>query len=84
MTDPAFMEELKVLKAAVAHAEARATQAQDRADHAASVALGAVESIKHFQSALEAGHSQMGEMLAAQRKMVGVVEMLARATLAPG
>lgn len=77
------MKELDELKTAVAHAEAKASRAEARADQAASVAMGAVESQKHIHAALEASHAQMGEMLAAQRKMVNLVEMLAKSVLTP-
>jgi len=74
-------EELEVLRRSVAHAEEKASRAEERAESAASIALGAVESVRHFQNALEAGHAQMGEMLVAQRKMVSIVEMLARSVM---
>jgi hypothetical protein len=81
MLDADIMRELTDLKNHVVAVEARASHAEKRADDAASVALGAVETIKHFQKAAEHGHAQTGEILAATRKMVGVVETLAAAVL---
>jgi hypothetical protein len=69
------------LKVAIEHAEMKATRAEERSADAAAIALGAVESVRHFQNALESGHAQMGEMLVAQRKMVNIVELLAKSVL---
>jgi hypothetical protein len=84
MNSDEMLLELQKLRSAIQNTEAAAASARDaaaraesRCDQAASVALGAVESMRHFQSALEAGHAQMGEMLAAQRKLVNIVSMLA-------
>ena len=62
--------------------EARLDRAEAKADRAAEVALGAVETIKHFQSAAEHAHAKEGEQLAAMRKMVNMVETLSRHALA--
>jgi len=62
--------------------EARVSRAEAKADRAAEIALGAVETIKHFQSAAEHSHAKEGEQLAAMRKMVSVVEVLSNAVLA--
>lgn len=78
-----MQEELKDLRTAVEHAEAKASRAEERADQAAAVAMSSLEGQKHFHAALEHAHAQMGEMLAAQKKMMGVVEVLAKAALAP-
>lgn len=61
--------------------EARVTRAENKADAAAEIALGSVETIKHFQTALEHGHAKESEVLAATRKMVNIVESLARQVL---
>lgn len=60
----------------------RLERAEAKADRAAEVALGAVETIKHFQAAAEHGHAKEGEQLAAMRKMVNIVESLSSAVLA--
>lgn len=58
--------------------EARLDHTEAKVDSAAEVALGAVETIKHFQSAAEYAHAKEGEQLAAMRKMVNMVETLSR------
>lgn len=61
--------------------EARVTSAEIKAERAAEVALGAVETIKHMQNAAEHSHAREGEQLAAMRKMVNVVESLSKQIL---
>ena len=82
MSDPEVTHQIEELKKLVAASDVKASQAVVRADRAAEIALTAVETQKHFQAALEGSHTQMGEMLAATRKMTGLVETLARAALA--
>ncbi len=61
----------------------RVERAEAKADQAAEVAMGAVETIKHLQAAAEAAHAREGENLAAMRKMVNIVEALSRPLLGP-
>ncbi len=62
--------------------EGRLDRAEAKADRASEVAMGAVETIKHFQTAAEHAHAKEGEQLAAMRKMVNMVETLSRHVLA--
>lgn len=61
--------------------EARLAAAEAKADRAAEVALAAVATHRSLQIALEKGHEQMGEMLAATRQMAALTESLARHVL---
>jgi len=59
----------------------RLDRAEQKADSAAQVALGSVETIKHMQSASEHQHAKEGDQLAAMRKMVNMVEAMAKQIL---
>lgn len=67
---------------AIKKLEARVACAEAKAERAAEVALGAVETIKHMQKAAEHAHAREGEQLAAMRQMVSVVESLSHQILA--
>lgn len=62
------------LEATIARLELHMLSVVAKADHAAEVALGAIETIRHTQSALEHGHAQTGEMLSAMRRLIGMTE----------
>lgn len=61
--------------------ERRLRSAEEKADKAAEVALEAISVQRSLQTALERGHDQMGEMLAASRAMVRLTESLAQHVL---
>jgi hypothetical protein len=70
------------LEAHIARLEMRMLEGLRKADHAAEVALGAIETVKHQQSAAEHAHAQTAELLAAMRKLLAMTESLAQAALA--
>jgi len=61
--------------------ESRILAAESKAETAAQVALGAVETIRHMQSAAEHSHAKEAEQLSAMRKMVAMVESMAKVAL---
>lgn len=62
----------------------RVEAAEQKADHAAEVALAAVATTQHLQAALEKGHAQQAEMLSAMRTMSALAGNLAKAVLGKG
>lgn len=81
MADMDLQMQLDELRSHVKAAEATAHRAEDRAAQASSIALAAIENQRHAQTALEASHTQMGEMLAMTRKMTNLMETLASSVL---
>lgn len=61
--------------------EAHMLTIQAKADRAAEVALGAIEAVKHQQSAAEHGAEQTRELLMALRKVISMTESMAHAAL---
>lgn len=61
--------------------EARVRAAETKADKAVEVAMTAIAVQRNLQTALEKGHEQMGEMLAASRQMARLAESMAQHAL---
>jgi len=61
--------------------ERRIKSAENKADHAAEIAMAAIEAQRSLHSALESAHQQMGEMLAASKHISKLAESLARFVL---
>lgn len=82
MSEDAKPDELADLRAHVGRLEQHMLAVQRKTDLAVETALGAIETIKHAQRALEHAHAQQAEMLAAQRKLTAMVESNAQHALA--
>lgn len=73
--------DLDDLRRDIIAAIAKADRAESRADDAAELALGMVESVKHFQGALEHGNRREADILAATRQLVSTVAAMSKKAL---
>ena len=57
--------------------ELRVKAAEEKADHAAEVAMASIASMRSLHDALERSHQQMGDMLIASKQISKLAEHLA-------